>query len=236
MSTHYTLENHLTLFKITGQDVATFLQNQIINVFDPQQAQPHYTAICNPKGRIIFSLLLWQKADNFYLAVDQSLAKQFSQYARMRIFRMDVQIDQARQCVPTVSKKQNKRVKDIELNAPDDHELATTSVFWSLFFHSELPWITQETSEQFIPQHLSLDQHQLIEYQKGCYPGQEIIARLHFIGRNKKQLTTIRLNQDSHLKNGEKVTINDSQVHLCSPMIEIDGHLQAQVVKNKPID
>ena len=237
MSTRYTLNSHLSLFKLTGQDVASFLQNQTINVFDNKTTpQPHFTAICNPKGRIIFSLLLWQSEENYYLAVDQSLAEQFSQYVQMRIFRMAVKVSQEDTLIPTIEDNASSQVKNIKLLPADNYQRADEAVFWSVFFRSKFPWITQDSSEQFIPQHLSLDQHNLIEYQKGCYPGQEIIARLHFIGRNKKQMVVIPFNQDKYLKNGQKVTINDNQVHLCSPMIEIDGQLSAQVVKNKPLD
>jgi len=236
MSNNYTLEKHITLFKISGQDAATFLKNQTINIFDKQKPQPHYSAICNPKGRILYSLLLWQEAEDFYLAVDQSLAQQFKQYMAMRIFRMNVQISQSEQFIPVISDKNNSRVEDIILTASNPPKSADIELFWSLFFRSKLPWITRETCEQFIPQHLSLDQHQLIEYQKGCYHGQEIIARLHFIGRNKKHMTITRLDKDNNLKNGQKVTINDNTAQLCSPVITFNGQLCAQIVKNNTTD
>jgi hypothetical protein len=236
MSNNYTLEKQITLFKISGQDAATFLKNQTINIFDKQNPQPHYSAICNPKGRILYSLLLWQETEDFYLAVDQSLAQQFQQYMAMRIFRMNVQVSQSEQFIPVISDKNNSQVEDIKLAASNPRKSADIELFWSLFFRSKLPWITRETCEQFIPQHLSLDQHQLIEYQKGCYPGQEIIARLHFIGRNKKHMTLTRLDKGNNLKNGQKVTINDNPVQLCSPVITFNGQLSAQIVKNSTTD
>jgi folate-binding protein YgfZ len=232
MSALYSLQKHISLFKLTGQDVATFLQNQTINVFDSEAPQPHYTAICNAKGRIIFSLLIWQQGKGFYLAVDQSLAEQFKQYIAMRIFRMAVNVSQTEEVIPAISDSEKARVNDIELVANGPYESADKGHFWALFFRSKLPWITQDTSEQFIPQHLSLDQHQLIEYQKGCYPGQEIIARLHFIGRNKKEMDLEQIGRGCPLKNGEKVTIHDNRVQLCSPVIEFNGQFRAQLVKN----
>ncbi len=60
---------------------------------------------------------------------------------------------------------------------------------WSLLdIQASLPWITVTTSEQFIPQMLNLDQTGGLSYEKGCYPGQEIIARLHYRGEVKKRL------------------------------------------------
>ena len=53
---------------------------------------------------------------------------------------------------------------------------------------SGLPWLTTETSEEFIPQMLNLDQLGGISYNKGCYTGQEIVARTHYLGKTKRAL------------------------------------------------
>lgn len=228
----YSLEQQLSVMQLTGKDALVFINNQIINNFDHNSKQPHYSAICNPKGRIIFSLLMWQHDEIIFMAIDKSLSEEFKQYINMRRFRMDMKLTDANNYTPVVTDIDNDFVKDITLSASPDHKPLSSSNFWQIFFRSNLPWITKESSEQFIPQHLSLDQHQLIEYQKGCYPGQEIIARLHFIGRNKKQLALIQLNQQDNYKNGGQVTINDIKGQLCSPAVEIDNQLTAQIVKN----
>ncbi len=53
---------------------------------------------------------------------------------------------------------------------------------------SGIPWLTAETSEEFIPQMLNLDQLGGISYNKGCYTGQEIVARTHYLGKAKRTL------------------------------------------------
>ena len=53
---------------------------------------------------------------------------------------------------------------------------------------SGIPWLTTETSEEFIPQMLNLDQLGGISFNKGCYTGQEIIARTHYLGKTKRTL------------------------------------------------
>ena len=60
---------------------------------------------------------------------------------------------------------------------------------WSLLdIKAGIPWVTTATSEEFIPQMLNLDTTGGLSYKKGCYPGQEIIARIHFRGEIKKRL------------------------------------------------
>ena len=53
---------------------------------------------------------------------------------------------------------------------------------------SGIPWLTTETSEEFIPQMLNLDQLGGISFNKGCYTGQEIVARTHYLGKAKRAL------------------------------------------------
>ncbi len=60
---------------------------------------------------------------------------------------------------------------------------------WSLLdIEAGMPWIINATSEAFLPQMLNLDQMNGLSYQKGCYPGQEVIARLHYRGQLKKMM------------------------------------------------
>lgn len=51
-----------------------------------------------------------------------------------------------------------------------------------------IPWLNTETSEEFIPQMLNLDKLGGISFNKGCYTGQEIIARTHYLGKSKREL------------------------------------------------
>ena len=60
---------------------------------------------------------------------------------------------------------------------------------WELLdIEAGIPWITDATSEAFLPQMLNLDLIQGLSYQKGCYPGQEVIARLHYRGELKRKM------------------------------------------------
>ncbi|MDX1519858.1 MAG: hypothetical protein R3318_07005 [Gammaproteobacteria bacterium] len=60
---------------------------------------------------------------------------------------------------------------------------------WSLLdILSGIPWITEPTSESFLPQMLNLDLTGGLSFEKGCYPGQEVIARLHYRSEARKRL------------------------------------------------
>ena len=51
-----------------------------------------------------------------------------------------------------------------------------------------LPWITQATQDQFLPQMIGLDAIGGVSFEKGCYTGQEIVARTHYLGEVKRKL------------------------------------------------
>ena len=49
-------------------------------------------------------------------------------------------------------------------------------------------WITAATQEQFVPQMVNFDALGGINFKKGCYPGQEIVARAHYRGAVKRRM------------------------------------------------
>ncbi len=57
-----------------------------------------------------------------------------------------------------------------------------------LDIYSGIPWLTTETTEEYIPQMLNLDKLGGISFTKGCYTGQEIVARTHYLGKAKREM------------------------------------------------
>jgi folate-binding protein YgfZ len=54
-----------------------------------------------------------------------------------------------------------------------------------------LPQLETATLDEFLPQALGLERLDTISFNKGCYPGQEVVARVHFKGGNKRQLQMV---------------------------------------------
>ncbi len=57
---------------------------------------------------------------------------------------------------------------------------------------AQIVWITPDISENFIPQMLNVDKLGGISFNKGCYTGQEIVARTHYLGQVKRELYVAR--------------------------------------------
>jgi folate-binding protein YgfZ len=75
---------------------------------------------------------------------------------------------------------------------PDDSPAARER--WHLAdVRAGLPMLAASLLDQLLPQWLGLDRLGAISVNKGCYPGQEVMSRLHFKGGNKRSLYRIEL-------------------------------------------
>ncbi len=74
-----------------------------------------------------------------------------------------------------------------------------------------LPRITMETKETHIPQVLNLEELKGINYQKGCYTGQEIVARTHYLGKIKKKVFLLS-HDNIYLDVGDKIHNSDGEI------------------------
>ena len=67
-----------------------------------------------------------------------------------------------------------------------------------LEIQSAIPRITQATFEQFVPQMINMESLKGIDFQKGCYPGQEVVARSQYRGTIKRRLHVAQLNHQAN--------------------------------------
>ena len=74
-----------------------------------------------------------------------------------------------------------------------------------------LPRITMATKETYIPQVLNLEDLNGINYKKGCYTGQEIVARTHYLGKIKKKIFLLEHNEKD-IDTGDKIHDDDGEV------------------------
>ena len=68
-----------------------------------------------------------------------------------------------------------------------------------------IAWLTEESRESFIPQMLNLDRLGAVSFDKGCFPGQEVIARTRYLGRLKRRLYRAHTTAGDRPRPGEPV-------------------------------
>lgn len=71
---------------------------------------------------------------------------------------------------------------------------------WDLLdIEAGLPTVHARTEERFVAQMVNLDRLEAIDFNKGCYPGQEVIARTHYLGRIKRRMFPLHVPTAGHL-------------------------------------
>ncbi len=90
-------------------------------------------------------------------------------------------------------------------------ELVDAKIWKYYDIRDGLPWILEKTSEQFLPQELNLDLIGGLSFDKGCYPGQEVVARVYFRQKLKNRMCLARLDTDSVPEPGSKIFCKEMQ-------------------------
>ena len=74
------------------------------------------------------------------------------------------------------------------------------------------PNIYTATQEAFIPQSLNLDLMDAINFKKGCYTGQEIVARTHYLGKPKRRMFIAKAQAELHSSIGDSIDFNGQAI------------------------
>jgi len=90
---------------------------------------------------------------------------------------------------------------------------------WSLSeIHAGIPHIHLATQEKFVPQMVNYELIGGINFKKGCYPGQEIVARTHYLGRQKRRMVLARIEHAS-VQSGMEVFVGDDESQPCGMVV-----------------
>ena len=93
-----------------------------------------------------------------------------------------------------------------------------------LEIQSAIPRITQATFEQFVPQMVNMESLRGIDFQKGCYPGQEVVARSQYRGTIKRRLQVAHLNHREAILPGAEIFHSDDPSQPCGMVVLAASH------------
>ena len=104
-------------------------------------------------------------------------------------------------------------------NAPDIwNKLApiaktVDAAYWELLdIQAGIPEVYAKTQEEFVPQMLNLDLLNGINFKKGCYTGQEIVARTHYLGTVKRRTQVVHIDSDTAPNAGDDVLNSNNEI------------------------
>ena len=198
-----------SLLKISGKDAEEFIQNQFTNdigKLDNKKVQ--INAYCQHQGKIIALFWVIRMDESFLLSFPIDLLERIESRLKMFVIMSDVIIESVSSLFSQIglineSSKNEFRINDklallIEDSSNQTTELPQNEIAWNkACFDSCLPEVYIKTSEKLVPQMLNLDINELgVSFSKGCYPGQEVVARLHYLGSAKRRLFSFKSNQE----------------------------------------
>lgn len=98
-------------------------------------------------------------------------------------------------------------------------EKADTEQWQRQIIQAGVPVILPATQEEFVPQMVNLDLIGGVSYDKGCYPGQEIVARMHYRGTLKQRMYLANIVSDEPPQPGEKLYGPDFGEQACGTVV-----------------
>ena len=218
---------YLGVLKVSGEDRASFLHNQLSNdISNLPASHACYATYSTPKGRVLANMLVLNTGEELWLIMSADLIDAIAKRLRMFVMRSKAVLENvsdrlgvASSLIPTDEDYALPAEPPLLLNAEFRNEVWHIALphegvlcvgeLVALPVHNEkaelqwrsheinhgYPWVRAANSETCVAQ--MLNQHLLggVHFRKGCYPGQEIIARAQYRGQVKRGLVMYGSNQ-----------------------------------------
>lgn len=203
MPTSYPAETLL----IEGPDATAFAHAQFSsNVSSLATGQWQFSAWLDPQGRVLALFHLVRLADDRYLVLLRGgSAAAMADALRRFVFRSKLSLTALPPRALTTGRAMSLHAisddSDTLSLGCDTHSLQITASgigddAWRLpQLRAGWPWLPTQTLNELLPAALSLQRLQAVAIDKGCYPGQEIVARLHYRDGHKRHLHSVTLSQ-----------------------------------------
>ena len=180
-----------------GPDAGAFLQSQLsADIVSLRDGDATFACYCSPRGQVYGLLLVCRQADEFVLLGAAELLPPILQRLRRFVLRARVEFEPAAGLAvcgvpaePVAAAGTFHTVPGLSyrLAAQDACGSQDGSGWKARELQHGVAWLGAQTSERFIPQMLGFDQIGAVSFAKGCYPGQEIVARARYLGTVKRK-------------------------------------------------
>jgi len=214
--------NNRALLKITGSESESFLQAQLSNdISKIDDSSVQLNAYCQHQGKILALFWVMRSGDDFLLSFPLDLLDSIKARLQMFVLMSDVSItnvtDQYLQ-IGVIDESQKDSFilnENLSIVLSDSKNLSnfafSSQEYWDkACIESFLPEISIASTETYIPQMLNLDINEVgVNFSKGCFPGQEVVARLHYLGKAKRRLFAFK--SDSPLSIGDTLHCAESK-------------------------
>ena len=250
--------SHLAVLRFSGVDALSFLQGQISNDTQRlAENKPLLAAYSTAQGRVLALIYLLPHSSGMAAILPREILNATMERMRKFVLRAKVRIEDAGDSLvvagrfsatPDTSESYTESdgigMASVghdpsrqwliapwdKIAAADAGQARQAESAWRLAdIRAGLPQIYAATSEAFVAQMLNLDLLDGISFTKGCYTGQEIIARTQHLGRIKRRLHRLQLPPGTW-NVGQAVRLSDGRQGRLTEVIESEGRIEALAV------
>lgn len=176
---------------VSGPDAVEFLQGQLTqDVGKLADAGRLLAAWCNPKGRVIVVIRLVAFDNAIGMLVPSSMTETL--IARLTMYRLRSKVD-------------------FEVTEASEDVLGEDESDRAALIRAGQAFIDESNSEAYTPHMLNLDRLDAISFSKGCYTGQEVVARTEHLGKSRRRLMRYEADADG-IAVGDKLADGDHNV------------------------
>ena len=218
--------NRYGLLSVSGADARDFLHAQLTN--DIQHLPPERSLLagwCSAKGRLLATFLVIPSPQGYLLQLARDLAPAVAKRLSMFVLRSKVKVsdesdawtqfgvwnadwdasrvawDGDRATIPV---GEGRFLRLEPASAPSLVPTAGEEAWSVQEIRAGRPLITAATQDQFVPQMVNLETLGGVDFRKGCYPGQEIVARAQYRGQVKRRMVRLPAPEGAQLRPGQE--------------------------------
>ncbi len=223
-NSQFTKLTSLANIDLIGEGVTQFLDGQLsINTNSLNKDKGKLACFCNHKGRIIALFHILSIENGVRLILPKSTMEFAKNYILKYavFFKVKISVNTtelfALCCEQTFELEQSNRIKieqtDLLLSFAESNFIEEDDSFWfAELMSKKIAWLGAETLEHFLPHNLNLPDLAAIDFKKGCFTGQEVIARMQYKGKLKQHLQHLQCTESIELTSNNKLFQNDKSV------------------------
>jgi hypothetical protein len=217
--------NRYGLLSVSGTDARDFLHAQLtIDIQNLPFERAALAGWCSAKGRLLATFLVIPAPQGFLLQLARDLAPAVAKRLSMFVLRSKVKVADESDAwaqfgvwdapAPAAVSWEGDRVsvprgerRTLRLEPAAAPSLSPNAgeEAWTLQeIRAGRPLITAATQDQFVPQMVNLEQLDAVDFRKGCYPGQEIVARAQYRGQVKRRMVRLPSPAGAQLRPGDE--------------------------------
>ncbi|RZS42510.1 hypothetical protein EV673_0847 [Limnobacter thiooxidans] len=249
---------------VDGDDAISFLQSQLSNdVAGMSESQLRLAGLCTAKGRLLGSFFILRQGKQVFMVCRKEIVPALVKRLNMFVLRSKCKVrdSSAEFQVAYVAATDLARPMQVEW---DEHGNATGSLRalggvtpgFSLIADEQgtadtqaddafefalqqlgIAYVSQPTVEMFVPQAINFDLVGGVSFSKGCYPGQEIVARSHYLGKVKRRVFKATASGDLVVAAGQDVWLagkDNEPAGVVATSVKLNG--QQHLLIELPVD